>query len=161
MATAITGAAAVVFAAGAGPGSGPERKWTIDAGAAMRLVEAAEVAGVDRYVMVSSIGAEDPPDGDDTWSVYLQAKAKADQKLALSDLAWTIVRPVFMNDDPGRGLVTIDVTPLEGEISRDDVAATLFDVLHVPRTAHLTLYVAAGDTPVDKALGAVLTTDKE
>jgi uncharacterized protein YbjT (DUF2867 family) len=161
MATAITGADAVVFAAGAGPGSGPERKWTIDAGAAMRLVEAAEVAGVDRYVMISSIGAEDPPEGDDTWSVYLQAKAKADQKLVLSDLAWTIVRPVFMNDDPGSGLVTIDVTPLEGEISRDDVAATLFDVLHVPRTARLTFYVAAGDTPIDQALAAVLTTNKE
>jgi uncharacterized protein YbjT (DUF2867 family) len=161
MATAISGADAVVFAAGAGPGSGPDRKWTIDAGAAMRLVEAAEMAGVDRYVMISSIGAEDPPDGDDTWSIYLRAKAKADQALVLSDLAWTIIRPVFMNDDPGRGLVTIDLSPLDGEVSRDDVAATLFHVLHVPRAAHLTLYAAAGDTPIDQALAAVLTTSKE
>jgi uncharacterized protein YbjT (DUF2867 family) len=161
LASAITGADAVVFAAGAGPGSGPERKWTIDAGAAIRLIEAAKTADVDRYVMISSIGAEDPPDGDDGWSAYLQAKAHADQALTASDLAWTIVRPVVMNDDPGRGLVTVDVSPLEGEISRDDVAATLNEVLHQRRSVHLTFYVAAGDEPIDRALAGLLNARKE
>src|SRR5687768_6897854 len=56
----VRGADAVVFAAGAGPGSGPERKRTVDLGAAVKLADAARLRGVDRYVMVSSIGAHAP-----------------------------------------------------------------------------------------------------
>jgi uncharacterized protein YbjT (DUF2867 family) len=157
----IAGADVVVFAAGAGAGSTQEAKWTIDAGAAVRLVEAAKVADVDRYLMISSIGAEDPPQTDDAWGNYLRAKAYADRVLRASDRAWTIVRPVFMNDEPGRETVEIDHAPLEGEVSRDDVAATLFAVLHHPDTVHLTMYVAAGDKPVEDAIAAVLTKSKE
>lgn len=65
VATAIAAADAVVFAAGAGPGSGPERKWSMDRDGAIKLLEAAVSAGADRYPMISSIGAEDPPDDDD------------------------------------------------------------------------------------------------
>lgn len=80
VAAAIKGADAVVFAAGAGPGSGAERKWTVDYGGAVKLIEAALAEGVRRYVMVSSMGAGEPPaEGDDVFGEYLRAKAKADQ----------------------------------------------------------------------------------
>jgi uncharacterized protein YbjT (DUF2867 family) len=152
LAGAIAGADVVVFAAGAGPGSGPARKLTIDRDGAIKLVEAARLAEIDRYVMISSLGAENPPDGDDTFSVYLRAKAEADRVLMASDRRWAIVRPVFMNDDPGTGRVTISREPLEGEVTRDDVAAVLAFVVHDPRTTKRILYVSSGDDPVAEAI---------
>ena len=83
-----------MFAAGAGPGSGAQRKLTLDRDGAIKLLEAARAAIVERYVMISSIGAENPPDGGDVFSVYLRAKAEADRALTSSDRSWTIVRPV-------------------------------------------------------------------
>ena len=107
LARALSGADAVVFAAGAGPGSGAERKLTIDRDGAIKLLHAARAADVERYVMVSSVGAEDPPDGDDVFAVYLRAKAEADQELMASDRAWTVVRPVFLQDEQGTGRVRL------------------------------------------------------
>jgi uncharacterized protein YbjT (DUF2867 family) len=156
VAEAIAGADAVVFAAGAGPGSGTERKLTLDRDGAIKLLEAARAAGVERYVMVSSIGAESPPDGDDVFSVYLRAKAEADQALTASDRTWTIVRPVHLNDEAGSDRVHLDVELLHGEVSRDDLAAVLAAALHEPRTAHRILYVSSGEEPIDRALAAVL-----
>lgn len=157
IAEAIAGADAVVFAAGAGAGSGAERKLTMDRDGAVRLIEAARSAGVDRYVMVSSVGAEDPPEGDDVFSVYLRAKAEADRALAASGRAWTIVRPGRLTDDPGTGTVRIALEPFRGEVSRDDVAALLAAALHEPRATRRTLYVSGGDEPLDAALEAALT----
>ena len=157
VARAITGADAVVFAAGAGQGSGAERKWSMDRDGAIKLLEAARTAGIERYVIISSIGAENPPDGDDVFAVYLRAKAEADRALMKSDREWTIVRPGSLTDDPGNGRVRIDVDPVRGKISRDDVAAVLDAVLHEPRSAHLILYVIEGEDPVAEALASVLT----
>jgi uncharacterized protein YbjT (DUF2867 family) len=156
VAGAIAHTDAVVFAAGAGPGSGVERKLRIDRDGAIKLLEAAKKADIDRYLMISSIGAEDPPGGDDSWSVYLQAKAAADRALMESDLEWTIVRPVFLSSEPGGGRVRIDSDPLDGQVSRDDVAAVLAALLHEPRSVHKLLYVASGDEPIDEALDAFL-----
>jgi uncharacterized protein YbjT (DUF2867 family) len=156
VASAVAGGDAVVFAAGAGPGSGPERKLTVDRDGAIKLLRAAEAADVDGYLMISSIGAQDPPDGDDVFSVYLRAKAEADRALMGSDRTWTIVRPVFLTDDPGDGLVRIQAAPPDGRVSRDDVAAVLAAVLHEPRCARHVLYVAEGDDPVEDALARVL-----
>ena len=129
LAGAIRGADAVVFAAGAGSGSGAERKLTIDRDGAIKLLHAARAADVERYVMVSSLGAEDPPDGDDVFAVYLRAKAEADRELMASDRAWTVVRPVWLQDEPGIGRVRLAEQPLQGEVPRDDVAAVLAAVL--------------------------------
>jgi uncharacterized protein YbjT (DUF2867 family) len=156
IAAAIAGADAAVFAAGAGPGSGAERKLTIDRDGAIKLLRACTAADVPGYVMVSSIGAESPPNGDDVFSVYLRAKAEADAALRASDRDWTIVRPVYLSDDPGGGRVDIRTEPLEGEISRDDVASVLAAVLHEPRAAHTTLYVSSGETPIEQALERAL-----
>lgn len=153
---AIAGADALVFAAGAGSGSGAQRKLTIDRDGAIKLIAAAQAAGVRRYVIVSSVGAERPPDGDDAFSVYLRAKAEADRALAASDLAWTIVRPGRLTDDPGTGHVRIDTRPFRGQVSRDDVAAVLAEILHEAHSSGLTVYVNAGDQPVATALAAVV-----
>jgi nucleoside-diphosphate-sugar epimerase len=157
VAGAIAGADSVVFAAGAGPGSGAERKLTMDREGAIKLLDAARSAGVERYVMVSSIGAEDPPDGDDVFSVYLRAKAEADQALSASDRAWTIVRPGALTDDPGTDRVRIDTEPVRGRVTRDDVAAVLAELVHQPGASHRTLYVNGGHDPIEHALAAALS----
>ncbi len=156
VAAAIDGADAVVFAAGAGPGSGAARKMTVDRDGAVALVRAAEAAGVGRYVIVSSVGAEAPPDGDDVFSVYLRAKAEADQAVMASSLAWTVVRPGPLTDAPGTGTVRLETEPFRDDVSRDDVARVIAATLAEPRSAGLILYVADGDVPVEEALAATL-----
>jgi uncharacterized protein YbjT (DUF2867 family) len=153
VAAAIEGADAVVFAAGAGPGSGPERKETVDYGGAVKLIDAAKRAGISRYVIVSSVGADPNASGDDTFAVYLRAKGKADAALAASGLDYTIVRPGRLTDDPGAGRIR---TARDGEIPREDVAATLAAVLHEPRTAGLTFELVGGDDPVEEAVAALV-----
>jgi uncharacterized protein YbjT (DUF2867 family) len=156
LADAIAGADAVVFAAGAGPGSGADRKWSMDRDGAIKLRDAAERAGVGRYVMISSVGAESPPPGDDVFSVYLRAKAEADRALQESSLDWAIVRPGRLTDDPGTGRVRIATEPIRGQVPRDDVAAVLDASLHEPRASRVVLYIMSGDDPVDRALAAAL-----
>jgi uncharacterized protein YbjT (DUF2867 family) len=156
IADAIAGADAVVFAAGAGSGSGAERKLTVDRDGAIKLLGAAASAGAPRYLMISSIGAEDPPDGDDVFSVYLRAKAEADAALEGSDREWTILRPGGLGDEPGTGLVRIDTTPHHGHVPRDDVAAVLDALLQNPDTARLILYLSSGWDTVSSALEEIV-----
>ena len=155
VAEAIHGCDAVVFAAGAGPGSGATRKETVDYGAAVKLLEAAQDAGVSRYVMVSAMGIDEPPDGDDVFSVYLRAKAKADEELMASGLAWTVVRPGGLTDDQGTGRVTLQRHVDGGKISRDDVAAVLVATLNEPATAGAVFEVVGGDTPIEQAVAQI------
>lgn len=154
--SAVRGADAAVFAAGAGAGSGADRKLTMDRDGAIKLLEAAVAAGVARYVIVSSVGAEDPPDDDDVFSVYLRAKAAADAAVAASDRDWTIVRPGGLTDDPATGRARIDTSPFRGQVARDDVAAVLAALLFDPRATGATLYVNGGDAPIAEALDAAL-----
>ena len=154
---AVVGTEAIVFAAGAGPGSGLARKHTVDYGAAKRLIDAARRTGVQRYVMVSSMGTDDPPRGDDVFAVYLRAKAQADADLRAAGLDHTIVRPGGLSDDPGTGLVRIDRHVPRGRVVRDDVAAVLAAVLLEPGTIRRTLEVIGGDSPILEAVAAVET----
>jgi uncharacterized protein YbjT (DUF2867 family) len=156
IAAAVTGASAVVFAAGAGAGSGAERKLTVDRDGAIKLLEAARSVDVPRYLMVSSVGAEKPPDDDDVFSVYLRAKAEADAAVQASELAWAILRPGRLTDDPGTERVRIDVEPYHGHVPREDVAAVLDALLQEPRTARLTVYLNAGEATIEQALDGVL-----
>jgi nucleoside-diphosphate-sugar epimerase len=153
---AIRGADAAVFAAGAGPGSGAARKLTMDRDGAIKLLDAARTAGVQRYVIVSSVGAEDPPPGDEVFSVYLRAKAEADAAVQASDRNWTVVRPGGLTDDPGTGRVRVDSAPFRGRVSRDDVAAVLARLLADPRASHRVLYVNGGSEPIDESLALAL-----
>jgi uncharacterized protein YbjT (DUF2867 family) len=156
IAGAIAGADAVVFAAGAGPGSGAERKLTVDRDGAIKLVEAARAADTPRYVMISGVGAENPPDGDDVFSVYLRAKAQADAAVQASNLGWTIVRPGGLTDGPATGRVRLSAEPFRGEVARNDVAAVLDALLHESRSVGLTLYVNGGQDTIEQALAGSL-----
>jgi nucleoside-diphosphate-sugar epimerase len=153
VAVAVGRADAVVFAAGAGPGSGAERKLTMDRDGAIKLLEAT-AEGATPYVIVSSVGAENPPPegDDDVFSVYLRAKAGADAAVKASDRDWTIVRPGRLTDEPGTGRVRIDTTPFRGDVPREDVAEVLAAVLHDRRANHRILYVNGGEDPVEDAL---------
>ncbi|MFZ0089483.1 MAG: NAD(P)H-binding protein [Solirubrobacteraceae bacterium] len=156
IAAAVAGADAVVFAAGAGPGSGGARKLTVDRDGAIKLLEATADAAL-RYVMVSAVGAESPPAGDSVFAVYLRAKAAADTAVVATDRSWTIIRPGGLTDDPGTGRVRIDSEPFFGTIPRADVAAVLAAVLQDRSAARRILYVNGGDDPIDAALAEVTT----
>jgi nucleoside-diphosphate-sugar epimerase len=149
----VGGADAVVFAAGAGPGSGAERKRTVDLGAAVKCVEAAEALGVARFVIVSSIGAQDPDAGPEAMRPYLRAKADADARVAGSTLDWTIVRPGGLQNGPGSGRVDASTTlGRRGSVPRDDVALVLAETLQAPNTIGLTFELFAGDVPAQEAV---------
>lgn len=152
---AVAGADAVVFAAGAGPGSGPQRKRDVDLGGAVRLIGAARDNGVQRYVMVSSVGTERAHVSGEM-GPYLEAKRQADEALAKSGLDFTIVRPGRLTDDDPTGLVACAAHfGRAGEISRADVAAVLQAVLELPQTVGHTFEVMDGDTPVARAVATL------
>jgi nucleoside-diphosphate-sugar epimerase len=156
----VSGADAVVFAAGAGPGSGAARKHTVDKGAAILLADAAERAGVRPYLLVSSMGAElarqgTPPGMDPVFATYLQAKLAAeDVVLARPALATTIIRPGSLTDDPGTGRVTLARHAERGSVPRDDVAAVLLAFLDRPHDGAI-VELVSGPTPIDEAVAAV------
>jgi uncharacterized protein YbjT (DUF2867 family) len=157
LATSLAGADAVVFAAGAGPGSGAARKESVDRAAAALLADAALRAGVRRYLQVSSMGADDPPEDDEVFSVYLRAKAAAEADLRGRELDWTILRPGGLTDGSATGRVALARHVEFGRVPRDDVAAVLVALLDEPRTAGLTLELVGGDTPIDEAVAATTT----
>jgi nucleoside-diphosphate-sugar epimerase len=152
---------AVVFAAGAGPGSGIDRKDTVDRGAAVLLADAAVQAGVRRYLLVSSMGAgaEPPPGTDETFAAYLRAKTAAEQDvLARAELDVTVLRPGHLTDGAGTGRVTLATSVPRGDVPRDDVAAVLLALLDEPRTAGATLELVGGDDAVADAVRASAST---
>jgi nucleoside-diphosphate-sugar epimerase len=156
VAMAIRGADAVVFAAGAGGGSGAERKRTMDYGGAVKLIEAAKAEGARRYLIVSSMGAADPPaEGGDAFGEYLRAKADADRALEASGLDYTIVRPGSLTDDPPSGEVTIGTGLDGGQIPRADVVAVLAAALPAHNTIGKAFELVSGETPVEEAVAAL------
>jgi uncharacterized protein YbjT (DUF2867 family) len=152
----LRGADAAVFAAGAGPGSGVARKDTVDRGAAVLFADAAVRAGVRRYVVVSSMGADPAHEGDEVFDVYLRAKGEADAYVSgLDGLDWTILRPGSLTNDAGTGLVRLEAHTGRGPVPRDDVAAVLAELLETPATAGLVLELVGGSTPVSVAVKSV------
>ncbi len=164
---AAKGREVVFFCAGGGRGSGPGKKETVDHMGAVKLIEAAEAEGADRFVLLSSIRIEYP----DTWPerlrAYLIAKEKADRRLMASGLAYTIVRPGRLTDEPGTGriaaalsLVGRDGRGEQGgrwgdEITRDDTAAVMAACLELENTRGKAIEVLAGEAPIREALAAI------
>ena len=146
------GADAVVFAAGAGPGSGPERKRTVDYAGAVKLIEAAKKNAIDRYVIVSAISVDRPDEWSEQMRPYYEAKRDADERVLESGLSYTIVRPGGLTDDPGTGLVKVGTGVERGTVPREDVAATLVAVLETPGAVGKTFELVSGDTPIPEAL---------
>lgn len=142
---------AVLFAAGAGPGSGAARKWSVDRDGAIKLIEAAKKNNISRYIMISAMGVDNPR-GNDVFKAYLKAKAEADEALRSSGLDYTIVKPGRLTDNPGTGKVTAGRDLESGEIPRQDVAAVLAEVLETPETAELQFELISGNTPIPEAV---------
>jgi uncharacterized protein YbjT (DUF2867 family) len=162
VAEAVRGADAVVFAAGAGPGSGAARKDTMDRAGAALLADAAQRAGVRRYLLVSSMGADraDAPGTEPVFAAYLRAKAASEDDLRGRDLDWTILRPGHLTDEPGTGRVRLaepskpersEPSVPSGAVPRDDVAAVLVALLDTPASSGRTLELVAGDTTIQDA----------
>jgi nucleoside-diphosphate-sugar epimerase len=154
IATAVGAVDVAVFAAGAGPGSGAERKLTMDRDGAIKLLAATEASGA-RYVVVSSVGAESPPSGNSVFDVYLRAKAEADAAVTASGRAWVVLRPGPLTDDPGTGRVRIGTEPFRDAVTRDDVAAVLAAICATTTLDGTILYLANGEVPIDKALATL------
>ncbi|MBD0707107.1 NAD-dependent dehydratase [Streptomyces sp. CBMA291] len=153
VAEALRGADAAVFAAGAGPGSGADRKESVDRGAAVLFADAAERAGVRRFVVVSSMGADAGHPGEEVFDAYLRAKGAADDAIrAREALEWTILRPGALTDEAGTGRVRLEARTGRGRVSRDDVAAVLAELLETPATAGLTLELIEGSVPLSVAV---------
>jgi nucleoside-diphosphate-sugar epimerase len=151
----VAGADAVVFAAGAGPGSGAARKDTVDRAAAELLAHAAQRAGVRRYLLISSMNLDrvKDPDVDPVFAAYLMAKAAAEDAVRTFSLDWTVLRPGALADDPGTGLVRLGSPPIHfGSVSRDDVAAVLAELLVSPGSAGHTLELVGGADPIRDAV---------
>ncbi|OZM82378.1 NAD(P)H-binding protein [Pseudonocardia sp. MH-G8] len=159
LATVLADADAVVFAAGAGPGSGVDRKDTVDRAAAELLAEAARLAGVRRYLLVSSAGVDDEPAAErgEVWAAYIGAKRAAEDAIRTADhLDWTILRPGSLTDDPGVGRVQLAPPPVpHGSVTRDDTAAVLVALLDAPGSAGTVLELREGDDDVVAAVAAV------
>ena len=151
----LTGADAVVFAAGAGPGSGAARKDSVDRAASVLMADAAGQAGVGRFVQISSMGAGQPPQpgSDEIWAAYITAKTAAEDDLRSRALDWTILRPGGLTDAPATGRVRLAPPPVpRGTVPRADVAAVIAALLDEPGTRHQTLELVSGDTPVAVAV---------
>ena len=155
VAVLLSGADAVVFAAGAGPGSGVPRKDSVDRAASVLMADAAGRAGVRRFVQISSMGAGAPPrpGTDEVWAAYITAKTAAEADLRARDLDWTILRPGGLTDAPATGRVRLAAPPVpRGTIPRADVAAVITALLAEPRVRPQILELTAGDTPVAEAV---------
>jgi uncharacterized protein YbjT (DUF2867 family) len=158
VAALLSGADAVVFAAGAGPGSGVPRKDSVDRAASVLMADAAEQAGVRRFVQISSMGAGQPPraGSDETWAAYIAAKTAAEADLQARDLDWTILRPGGLTDAPATGRVRLAAPPVpRGSIPRADVAAVIAALLSEPHAGHQTLELVSGASPVAEAVHAL------
>ena len=152
----LRGIDAVVFAAGAGPGSTAERKLTVDRDGAILLADAAVQAGIRRYVLISAMSADDfDPDSDDVFQVYLKAKSEADANVRARDLDWTIVRPGGLTDDPPTGKVQLATTTGRGSIPRADVAALIAELLATGGGVGVQFEAISGEVPVPEAVAAL------
>jgi uncharacterized protein YbjT (DUF2867 family) len=152
MTAIVRGADVVLFAAGGGPDGNAARKETVDKGAAIMLADAAEAAGVRRYVMVSAMGTERAdPASDEVFQVYLRAKQAADDDLRARDLDWTVVKPGHLTDDVPTGMVRVGQLE-RGSITRGDVAHVLAEVIEADNTIGKTFDVLGGDVPVQEAV---------
>ena len=149
---ALAGSDAVVFAAGAGPGSGPARKRTVDYGGAVKLADGAKSQGIRRYVMVSAISSNRPETWSDRMRPYQEAKAEADKYLVESGLDYTILRPGGLTDDPGTGMVQLGERLDYGQVSRDDVAGVIAECLVADNAIGKAFDLLNDGTPIAEAV---------
>lgn len=153
LAEVVSGADAVVFAAGGGADGNAARKESVDKGAAIKLADAARQVGVRRYVMVSAMGIDGlDEDSEEVFQVYLRAKRDADDHLRSTDLDWTIVKPGRLTDDVPTGRVRVAEHLESGSVTRGDVAHVVAEVLESQNTIGVTFDVLGGETAIAEAV---------
>lgn len=149
---ALKGQSTVIFTAGSGPHTGPDKTVDVDQNGAISLVDQAKEQGVDRFIMVSSMRADDPASGPEKLRHYFTAKGKADDHLRASGLNYTIVRPGRLTEEPPLGKVEIaEKLKNFGDISREDVAKVLSETARA-ELDNREFDVIAGPTPIREAL---------
>ncbi len=155
---AFEGCDAVVFTAGGGPDGNIERKRTVDLEGSLKSIQAAQRAGISRFVQVSAISVDDPlpEDIQPVWRAYVEAKRDADAALRDTDLAWTILRPGRLTDDPGEHEVALGPDVERDEVPRADVAELLATIVDDPRTHGRQWNLVAGETPIEEAVSALV-----
>lgn len=158
LATAFEGIDVVVWSAGAGGGD-PERTWALDRDAAIRSMDAAERAGVGRYIMVSYLGSG-PDHGvpeDDSFYAYAQSKTEADAHLRESSLRWTILGPGALTLDEPTGKIRVvraDEKVEDSQTSRANVARTILAAIRNDASVGRTVNYVDGDQPIDEVFAA-------
>lgn len=153
LAQLMAGCDVVVFSAGAGGKGGAQMTNAIDGRGLELAVAAARKAGVTRFLLVSAFPeASRGETVSETFENYMRVKKLADVHLAESDLSWVILRPGTLSDDPGTGKVNLGLAIAYGEVSRDDVAATLLEIIERPSISRLILELTEGQTPISEAL---------
>ncbi|MDP5274195.1 SDR family oxidoreductase [Chengkuizengella axinellae] len=154
---AYSGCDAIIFAAGSGAHTGYDQTILIDQEGAIKAGEIAEKLGVKRFVMLSSLGTENPEKGPESLKPYLYAKKRADEVLKQKDLIYTIVRPGRLSNEDGNGLVRIEkrLSDVSGSISRQDVAKTLVECVENENTYYKIFEMLSGDQTITDALNAL------
>lgn len=147
---AVGDADAVVFAAGAGPDSGKERKYTVDRDGAIKLMRACQSNGIKRYIMISVMGLDEPR-GNEVFQVYQKAKKEADEALLNSGLNYTIIKPGKLTDEEGTGNVSVGALE-SGEVPREDVASVIAESVEHKHTYFTVFDLLSGDQPIKEAL---------
>ena len=152
----LNGCDAVIFTAGSGPHTGPDKTIDVDRDGAIRLIDAAKAAGVKRFIMVSSMRARFPEKAPEKIHHYLEAKRLADEHLEASGLTYTIVCPGPLTNDAAHGHIQVG-NPLEatGSIAREEVALIIAAALEEPNTENKLFDVLSGDTDIQTALASL------
>ncbi|SFS70566.1 SDR family oxidoreductase [Marininema halotolerans] len=154
---AYEGIDAVIFAAGSGSKTGSDKTELVDRLGAIRSIDEAIKQDTKRYIMLSSMGADEPQLASDSMRYYLQAKKDADDHLSQSGLNYTIVRPGALSDDPPAGTIEAAdrIEDRSRRISRGDVAQVLIQCLDEENTYGKTFEMLSGSVPVPKALQSI------
>ncbi|WP_333973117.1 SDR family oxidoreductase [Alteromonas mediterranea] len=152
---AMRGSNAIVFSAGAGGGSNTMTK-AIDGEGVSKSIAAARLVGISRFFLVSVFPeAWRERHMDEGFEHYITVKKHADIELSQSDLDWVILRPSALKNEPGTGTINLGVAQIHTEVRRDDVAATLAELIHTPAVIRKILELTEGSTPISKAVGAI------
>jgi len=149
---AMKGCDAIVFTAGSGGGTGAEKTLLIDLDGAVKTMEAAEAAGVDRFIMVSALQANNRENWNEAIKPYYVAKHYADRVLMQSNLTYTIIRPGGLLNEKGTGKISVGDQLERGYIPREDVAQTIVEALSNDHTKKRSFDLIAGDDQISVAL---------
>ncbi|MDO8224353.1 SDR family oxidoreductase [Bacillus cabrialesii] len=152
IAAAAKGCDAIIFTAGSGGSTGYDKTLLVDLDGAAKAVEAADIAGIKRFIMVSALQAHNRENWNESLKPYYVAKHYADKILEASGLTYTIIRPGGLRNEPGMGTVSAADDLERGSISREDVAKTVIASLDETNTENRAFDLTEGDTPIAEAL---------